>query len=538
MQQAQIHLPIKSVVGERYQIEELLGQGGFGAVYLVRDLRVQQNVFALKEVMDPVQQERRHFTFEADLLKRTDHPSLPRVYRAFDDPVHARAYMLMDYVEGTNLEKLRRQQTEKRFSLSEVLAFMGPIAEAVSYLHAQQPPIIHRDIKPSNIIAPTSGERTMLVDFGIAKEFDQEATTTAIRHATPGYGAPEQYGTGTDTRTDIYGIGATLYTLLTGTTPTDAFFRMTQQMSKDVDPLLPAIQVLPTIPAHVSAAISRAMALEKSARFANVDEFWQALLSDSQQLPVAIPPENVKVATPSVVVKPLPPLSAGRAAPWSSRRGRWVLLALLLILALGIGFAAALSLPGLHPQQASSAATGSRTANTQTARPGSTAPSAIQSPVNPTSQPTAHPTTRPTSQPPSQPTSQPTSRPTSRPTASVPALNSTYSGTIHDNNGSIDTNMSLQGITQNGQSIRGMFYVSQPLNGNGAFTGTVKSDSSVQFTVHSSDPGAAAPLFFSGKIQQDGSMSGQYCSLDATNHCNPAVGGYGTWSVRPNQNGS
>ena len=111
--------------------------------------------------------------------------------------------------------------------------------DAVSYLHKQNPPIIHRDIKPANIIAPTSGDEAVLVDFGIAKVFDPESTTTAVRHASPGYGAPEQYATGTNTRTDIYGLGATIYALLTGVVPADAFFRTTQQGSKGTDPLEP-----------------------------------------------------------------------------------------------------------------------------------------------------------------------------------------------------------------------------------------------------------------------------------------------------------
>jgi len=105
---------------------------------------------------------------------------------------------------------------------------LAPIMNAVSYLHNQQPPIIHRDIKPANIVVPPSGNEEVLVDFGIAKEFNPDSTTTAVRHVSPGYAAPEQYGLGTNTRTDIYGLGATIYTLLTGVVPADSFYRITQ----------------------------------------------------------------------------------------------------------------------------------------------------------------------------------------------------------------------------------------------------------------------------------------------------------------------
>ncbi len=514
MQNVQTTLPVGSIVSERYRVEDLLGKGGFGAVYLVSDLRVRQNVFALKEIIDTYQRERRRFTLEGDLLKRTYHPSLPRVYRTFDDPAQGRAYILMDYIEGHNLEKLRRQQPGKRFSLGEALALMAPVVEAVVYLHAQEPPIIHRDIKPSNIIAQDSGERTMLVDFGIAKEFDQEATTTVIRHASPGYGAPEQYSTGTDTRTDIYGMGATLYTLLTGTPPVDAFFRMTQEMGKHTDPLPTVKELIPELPDFVSATISRAMALEKTERFASMEDFWQALRPEAELQPLPIPVgASVSSAdlTPSVTYAPI-------AKPArSSSRARWLIMALLVTLALGIGFASAFFLlPAQRAQQKTTATTTPTIAVTHAATA------------------TATPTPTPTPSPTATATPTPTPSPTPSPAPSIPSLASAYAGSLHDNHGNIDTTMALQGITQNGQQIQGTFQVDQPLNGNGPFTGTVTSKSAIKFTVHSSDSGASAPLFFTGFIQQNGAMSGQYCSLNSAGSCDPNVGGYGTWSVQAN----
>jgi len=168
LQELQITLPTGSILRDRYVVEGLLGQGGFGAVYLVRDLRVKGNLFALKEVIDPDKKDRKRFIFESELLKRLDHRAFPRVYRVFEDETHHKAYMLMDYIEGPNLEKLRQQQPEKRFSLPQVLTLIAPIMDAVTYLHGQDPPVLHRDIKPSNIIAPASGDETVLVAFSIA----------------------------------------------------------------------------------------------------------------------------------------------------------------------------------------------------------------------------------------------------------------------------------------------------------------------------------------------------------------------------------
>ena len=277
MYEAQTKFTESKVVRERYIIDELLGKGGFGAVYRVRDRRVRNNVFALKEIVDPNKYQYARFTFESKLLQRLDHPHLPRVYRTFTDEKLHRLYMLMDYVDGPNMERLRVRQSERRFSFAQTLQLMTPIIEAVVYLHAQTPPIIHRDIKPANIIVPASGEGAVLVDFGIAKEYDLNATTTAIRHCSPGYGAPEQYICDTNPRTDIYGLGATFYTLLTGEVPIDSLYRMTSLSGKGTDPLIPINTLAPEIPIPVIDIVQHALAINSAERFISVEAFWEAL---------------------------------------------------------------------------------------------------------------------------------------------------------------------------------------------------------------------------------------------------------------------
>src|SRR5436189_3620155 len=209
----QIHETLSpgAIIRDRYLVIDLLGTGGFSAVYLVQDQEREDSFFALKEVIATHKQSRERFTFECTVLERLVHPALPQVHNVFDNEEHDRLYMLMDYVEGPNLETLRHIQPEKRFSLPVITAILAPIVDAIEYLHQQYPPIIHRDIKPSNIIVPIVGERTILVDFGIAKEYDTQGTTSAVRHCSPGYGAPEHYTTGTNTRTDVYGLGAEIY---------------------------------------------------------------------------------------------------------------------------------------------------------------------------------------------------------------------------------------------------------------------------------------------------------------------------------------
>jgi serine/threonine protein kinase len=520
VQEIQITLPIGTIIGDRYVIEDLLGKGGFGAVYLVRDLRVRQNLFALKELHDPSKLERDRFTFEGEVLKRLDHPALPRIYRAFNDDKIGRAYILMDYIEGTNLDRLRHLQPEKRFSLPQTLSLMGPIFNAVSYLHHQHPPIIHRDIKPANIIAPKEGNGTVLVDFGIAKEYDPESTTTAIRRCSPGYGAPEQYSRGTNTRTDVYGLAATMYALLTGLVPADAFYRMTQQGNKNSDPLEPVDRVVPALPAHVSAAIQRAMSLDSDSRFPTVEQFWQALTPPAPRGATPVPVGQPVVLPPPVTVHSDVTIPDRRTASQRSRPPKWLLLLpLLALLLVGVGVAAGFLASSVnhHP-----------TANSPT--PVQTTPT-----VKPTLQPTVTrvpATPRPTHQP-TVPSIPPPARPTAPPhpaPPSIPNIAGVYNGSIHNTSAGGAASMALS-IQQNGGTITGSFTVGSALLGSGSFTGSVSNNRHIQFTVHSNQ--VPAPLFFQGTVQSNGSISGTYCSLDAGGHCSAAAGGSGNWSVSP-----
>lgn len=538
MREVQVSFPRGKVVRERYIVEELLGKGGFGAVYRVRDRRVRSNVFALKEVVDPNGYERDRLAFECEILKRLDHRGLPRVYRVFEDGRNNRFYMLMDYIEGPNLEKLRLQQPEKRFSVPQVMRIMASIVEAIGYLHTQQPPIIHRDIKPSNIIVPMAGDGdgAVLVDFGIAKEYDQDSTTTAVRHCSPGYGAPEHYARGTNTRTDIYGVAATCYTLLTGKVPIDALYRMTQLGSKHEDPLEPVNTLVPTIPQHIVDALQQAMAINSNDRFVTIEEFWQALtlypIEDDEPEPflegVDDAHDGAEVLTPAVRTTSAAPETPMVHVERVRSRIPTAFAALVLVALIAGGLFSLITWPrnglsgGSTPvdsvslkdvrSTALARATASGAYATATSKTGSTQP--------------ATPTTQPSQ----------TATPATTPVTSYPTLSQSYSGNISDEYTSPPTNssMTLSQIQQNGSVISGYFSVGPGLIGSGGFSGSVSTDNKFQFLV----PGnSIAPLFFEGQVRSDGSIAGTYCS-QLNGVCSRAAGGFGTWNVSASGTGT
>src|SRR5437588_6351199 len=284
---------VKLVIRGQYVIVDLLGKGASGAVYLVTDQRHPHNHFVLKEVMHAVRKERRGSPFDAALLRRLKHRALPRMYQLFPGDKHDRFYLLMDYIQGSNLEVVQQSVSGQRFSLPEAITLMSPIVDAVSYLHRQHPPLIHGDIKPSNIIVPKAGAPPVLVDFGGVKDLGADTTAPQSRL---NYRAPEQYSGGTSPRTDIYALGAVLYTLLTGTVPAAAADRVARLAKKEPDPLVPVNQIAPYVRPAVARAIHGALSIQSQDRFATVEQFWEVLW----QFMNAAPPSWLQVPEPMI----------------------------------------------------------------------------------------------------------------------------------------------------------------------------------------------------------------------------------------------
>ncbi|HKF39386.1 MAG TPA: serine/threonine-protein kinase [Ktedonobacteraceae bacterium] len=546
----QTTIPLGSILRERYVVEGLLGKGGFGAVYLVRDLRVKGNLYALKEAINPPKKDWERFLFEGELLKRLDHPSLPRVYRIFEDDAPHRAYLLMDYIEGPNLEALRQQQPGKRFSLPQVLVTLLPIIEAIHFLHCQHPPVLHRDIKPSNIIVPASGDAAVLVDFGIAKEYHPDGTTTAVRTGSPGYAAPEQYSTGTSTRSDIYGLGATFYTLLTGTIPADALYRITHMSDDNADPLEPLNQLNPDIPPYIADAIHRALSINSNHRFSTVEQFWQAFETEPTWRPLHTPviaplatasqPRFLQDHMESDTSTPAA-LARHKQAPnrrsWKSR----AMLLVLLVLLIASGTWAALlayfaSHPATNPAALSPRAGGVATVivgASPTSHPART-PVAVTTTPRPGATSTSQPVTARTPSPIPGRTPSPTATSSPSPTPTpdpYPHVAGNYNGTLDDTTDNSTANIVLSIQQQPGQgNISGHFTVHPPLVSSGPFTGTVNTSTYIQFTVTGKN---TSPLYFWGSVQSNGDLSGNYCSLNIQNQCDPNAGTSGNWNVAP-----
>ena len=282
-------LPPNSMLAGRYIIVQKVGQGGMGAVYQATDTRLGHKLVAVKEmsdaaITDPLekQQARKAFEREAQMLANLNHPNLPRVTDHFSEG--GKQYLVMDFIEGRTLEQVLHGAAGF-LAEDEVVGWVVQLCDVLAYLHNCQPAVIFRDLKPANIMLDAEG-RIKLIDFGVARLFQPGKGKDTQTMGTPGYAAPEQYGTGqTDARSDIYALGVTLHQLLTGYDPSLSPFN-----------LPPARNINHRLSSEVEAVIVKASRVYVSARFQTVKEMKQALLG---HVPVSVAPRQ---AVPAPVI--------------------------------------------------------------------------------------------------------------------------------------------------------------------------------------------------------------------------------------------
>lgn len=279
-----------------------------GTVYEAIDERFDHQV-AIKETHFTEEALRKQFEREARLLYKLRHPAIARVIDHFTEGEGQ--YLVMDYIEGDDLWE-RLQKRDGAFPIEDVLKWGDQLLDALHYLHSQEPPVIHRDIKPQNLKV-TGRDQIILLDFGLAKGFagqiSRVTTSGSIFGYTPNYAPLEQIqGTGTDARSDLYSLAATLYHLLTGKVPPDVLTRLSSTANGQPDPLRLAHELNPQVPTGVSDVLHKGMAVGNRQRFANAADMRQALLETTQPASVS----EAKMSTQPPAARDLPPTQMAR----------------------------------------------------------------------------------------------------------------------------------------------------------------------------------------------------------------------------------
>ena len=340
-------LELDSLLHDRYRIREELGHGGMGAVYRGYDDNLGVEV-AIKENLFVSPESERQFKREAVLLASLRHPHLPRVTDHFVIPGQGQ-YLVMDFVGGEDVHQIL-ERAPGPLPEDKVVGWALELLDALKYLHNRTPPIVHRDIKPGNIKITPDG-RAVLVDFGLAKIYDtSQSTTVGAKALTPGYAPPEQYGMGrTDPRTDIYSLGATLYTMLTKQMPVDSLERA--MGTKD---LIPIRELNPSITDIVSNAVERSLEVKPEDRFETAADFARGIAPAGRPAPSTTKTRAAEVPTPTRPSTPIPEAARGAVPAVTppgtvpARQGsRWLPALLIGLVVLGVGGAAALYFSGI-----------------------------------------------------------------------------------------------------------------------------------------------------------------------------------------------
>ena len=232
---------IGSLISGKYEILKYINKGGMSEVYLAMDVNLNKS-WCIKEIKKSQGDVFvRSALKEADLMKRLDHPCIPRIVDIIDGGESV--FIVMDYVEGESLEELIKNRGPQPEEL--VIMWAENICDTLDYLHTQTPPIIYRDIKPANIMLQPNG-LIKIIDFGAAREYSHHKNGDTENLGTKGFAAPEQFkgNNQTDARTDIYALGITMHYLLTGKNPSEEPYELypiryyNQNLSKGLENII------------------------------------------------------------------------------------------------------------------------------------------------------------------------------------------------------------------------------------------------------------------------------------------------------------
>jgi serine/threonine protein kinase len=295
----------------RYKIRSEIGRGAYGVVYLAEDIVVQGAVWAVKEISESsLSEEERSeavalFKSEAELLQSLNHTGVPKTVDSFSlGNLH---YLVMEYIEGESLDDI---VARKPLSPEEAVSFAIKLCGILDYLHTRRGgPVIFRDLKPSNVMVTKRG-RVILVDFGTARLFNPQKTRDTVCLGTPGFCAPEQYGVRqSDPRSDIYGLGATLYYLLT-----------LEDLRRHNFHPPGASKLNPSVSGALEALIAKAMEIDMEKRISTAAEMQKELqrLKDIGAITSSHSTAPAQAHTPVVTAAPVPVQIQGTASAASA----------------------------------------------------------------------------------------------------------------------------------------------------------------------------------------------------------------------------
>ena len=261
----------QELLQNRYKIEGVLGQGGMGTVYLAKDTRLDDRLCVVKQLRDDFyhdedkQRALNFFDREARMLARLKQSNIVQVSDYFCE--QGQYFLVMEYVDGENLHDIMQKREGEPFDENQVVSWAIEICDVLSYLHAQDPPVIYRDLKPSNIMINADG-LLKLVDFGIARKIEVDDENTRVVSA--GYSPPEQYWGAANIQSDIYSLGATMCFLLTGKDPEPLKGNSPRELNAELSE-------------YMDGVVQKCMSQEGSQRYQNARELREALLYDDYE---------------------------------------------------------------------------------------------------------------------------------------------------------------------------------------------------------------------------------------------------------------